>query len=103
MQNMSRWANYLISAVKYDSNKKIIQAKQHEDTGEDIGEGELVNRDVLTTNLKKGFTYCTIFNSNSTWKKGDPVNLIKADGGYSIRTDSNKVEYDNLRFISEIE
>ena len=54
-------------------------------------------------NLKKGFTYCTIFNSNSTWTKGDRVNLIKADGGYSIRTDSNKVEYDNLRFISEIE
>ena len=100
---MTRWADYLISAVKYDSNKKIAQIKQHKDTGEDIGDGELINRDILSTNLKKGLTYCTIFNSNSSWKKGDPVNLIRTGSDYSIRTDSNKVEYDNLKFLSEIE
>ena len=99
---MGKWADYLISAVKYDSDRKIVQIRQHDAISEDIGDGELVNRDILSTNLKKGRTYCTIFSSNSTWKKGDPVNLIKTKDGYSIRTDSNKVEYDNLKFISEI-
>lgn len=100
---MTRWADYLISAVRYDTNKKITHIKQHKDTGGEIGEGEVISRDILSTNLKKGITYCTIFNSNSSWKRGDPVNLIRTGSEYSVRTDSNKVEYDNLKFVSEIE
>jgi len=100
---MGQWADYLISAVKYDSSRRIIQVKQHKDTGGDIGNGELIDRDVLATNLKKGISYYTIFNGNSSWKKGDPVKFIRVDSDYSIRTDSNKVEYDNLKFIPEIE
>ena len=100
---MARWADYLISAVKLDSNRRIIQVRQHKDTGADIGEGEIIDRDALSTNLKKGLSYSTIFNSNSNWKKGDPINLIRVGSDYSIRTDSNKVEYDNLKFVSEIE
>ena len=100
---MGKWADYLISAAKYDENRRIVQVRQHNDTSEDIDNGEIVNRDILAANLKKGLKYCTIFNSNSTWKKGDPINLIRVGGEYSIRTDSNKVEYDNLKFVSEIE
>lgn len=100
---MGQWADYLVSAVKYDSNKKIIQVKQHKDTGNDIEKGELIDRDSLATNLKKGILYSTIFNGNSSWKKGDPIHFIRVGSGYSIRTDSNKVEYDNLRMLPEIE
>ena len=100
---MGQWADYLVSAVKYDSNRKIIHVIQHEDTGSDIGKGELVDRDSLATNLKKGISYSTIFNGNSSWRKGDPINFIRVGGIYSIRTDSNKVEYDNLKLLPEME
>ena len=100
---MGEWADYLISAAKFDSNRKIIQVRQHKDSGEDIGKGELIDRDTLATNLKKGVSYCTIFNGNSSWKKGDPVNFIRVGSEYAIRTDSNKVEFDNLKMLPEIE
>ena len=99
---MGKWADYLISAVKYDAEKKIIQIKQHADDGEDIGDGELVDRAALATNLKKGVTYFTVFNGNSKWTIGDPVNFIRVGGGYSIRTDLNKVKYDNLKMLLEM-
>lgn len=99
---MGKWADYLISAVKYDADRRIIQVRQHPDS-EEIRDGELIDRQTLATNMKKGTTYCTIFISSSTWKRGDPINLIKAEGDYSIRTDSNKVKYDNLKFVTELE
>lgn len=100
---MAKWADYLISAVKYDSKRRIVQVRQHEDTSEKIGGGSLIDRSNLATNLKKGVRYSTIFNANSSWKIGDPVTLIKVGSDYSIRTDSNKVVYDNLRFLPELE
>ena len=99
---MSKWADYLISAVKYDKGHKITQVRQHQDTGESISEGEIIDRDTLTTNLKHGKTYMTVFDSNNKWKPGDFIRVVKLAGSYSIRTDDNKVEYDNLRFVAEL-
>lgn len=99
---MSKWADYLISAVNYDQNRKISKIRQHKDDGENIGNAEVVDRNILVQNLKKGIKYATIFSTNTGWKFGDWVNLIKVDGKYSIRTDSNKVETDNLKFVPEI-
>lgn len=100
---MTKWADYLVSAVKYDADKKITQVMQHKDIDGQISGGELVDRDTVTTNLKKGATYATIFNANSSWQIGDQIRLIRAGSAYSIRTDTNKVEYDNLKFLSEID
>ena len=100
---MTKWADYLISAVKYDSDRKITQVRQHKDTGEAIGEGEIVDRSILADNLKKGMSYSTVFNSNSNWKIGNKIRCIRTAGDFSIRTDLNKVEFDNLKFIPEIE
>ena len=98
-----KWADYLISAVKYDSNRRIIQVMQHKDTGDDIEEGELIDRSTLLSNLKHGKKYATIYNSNSNWKFGEKISINKSGGENSIRTDSNKVEFDNLKFVTEIE
>ena len=98
-----KWADFLISAVKYDANHKIVQARQHRDTGEKIEEGELVDRKTIETNLKHRKNYATIFSSNANWKLGEKIRIIRVNGENSIRTDSNKVEYDNLKFVTEIE
>lgn len=99
---MARWADYLVSEVAYGPDRRIARVRQHRDTGEHIGDGELVGREELAANLKRGVSYCTVFSSNANWKRGDAVRLIKAGRGHSIRTDSNRTEYDNLRFLPEI-
>lgn len=99
---MAKWADYLISAVEYDSNHRILRVMQHTDEDGQISQGEVADRDTLTTNLKHGRSYMTMFSSKDTWLPGDPVHLIKLSGAYSVRTDSNKVEYDNLKLVSEL-
>ena len=100
---MGKWADYLISAVKYNSKNRIIQVRQHQDFGVKIGEGEIIDRDSLTSNLKHGKTYMTVFSSSDNWKPGDYVRIVKMPENYSIRTDDNKVEHDNLKFVLELQ
>ena len=100
---MARWADYLISQAGYDSNHHLSKIRQHKDTGDVIDDGQIISRDALIENLKKGIKYATIFSSNSTWKLGDNVSLVKAGGKMFIRTDSNKVDTDNLKFVSELQ
>ena len=101
--SMAKWADFLISAVKYDDNQRIVQVKQHTDTGENIGDGEIVDRMTLANNLKKGRTYSTVFSNDTNWKLGDRIHLIRTGGEFAIRTDTNKVERDNLKFLPELE
>ncbi len=100
---MGSWADYLISAVKYDSKRHIIQVKQHKDTGGAIGQGEIIDRDTLVDNLQNGLKYTTIFSSDTKWKKGDKVQMLKSQGKIIVRTDNNKVGMDNLKFLTELE
>ena len=100
---MSTWADYLISAVKYDSCRRILEIKQHKDTGGAIGEGEIIDRETLVENLQNGLKCATIFSSDSKWRRGDPVHMIKSREGILVRTDKNKVAMDNLKFLTELE
>lgn len=99
---MSKWADFLISAAVYDGKHKILKVRQHKDNGSIIDDGQIIDRDAIIENLKNGSKMVTIFSSNSTWKLGDKINLIKFDGSYFIRTDNNKVGTDNLRLLPEL-
>ena len=101
---MVKWAQYLISEVRYShDHKRILQIKQHEDLDGQISEGKIVDKEVVTSNLKKGKTYMTIYNGSSkTWKKGEQVRGFLVDGEYYIRTDKNKVNLDNLGMLNEL-
>lgn len=99
---MAQWAEYLVSQASYDKNRKLQKIKQHKDTGEIVDDGQIVERDTLIENLKNGAKYMTIFSTKSTWKLGDKINLVKVDGEYYIRTDTNKTNFDNLKFVSEL-
>lgn len=101
---MVKWAEYLISEVRYSpDHKRILQVKQHKDLDGQVGEGEIVERNVISSNIKKGITYMTIHNgSSTTWKKGDMVKGFTVDGDYYIRIDKNKVTMDNLGMLNEL-
>lgn len=100
---MVKWAKYLISEVRYSpDHKRILQVKQHKDLDVDVGEGEIVERAVVSSNIKKGITYMTIHNgSSATWKRGDEVRDFVIDGDHYIRVDKNKVNLDNLGMLNE--
>ena len=100
---MVKWADYLISEVRYSpDHRKILQVKQHQDLDGEVGEGEIVDTAIVASNLKKGITYMTIHNgSSSTWKRGESIRGFTVDGEYHIRTDKNKVNLDNLGMLNE--
>ena len=100
---MTKWADYLISAVKYDSDRRIIQVRQHKDTGEAIGDGEIVDKATIASNINNGISYKTIFSSLSTWKLGDRVKTSRVDNDFCLRIDDNKVKHDNLGPLPELE
>ena len=100
---MGKWAKFLISEVRYTPDRtRILEVKQHEDLEGSVGEGEIVSRSVVSSNLKKGNTYCTIHNGSSeNWKIGDKIRTFNVEGEYFIRTDKNKVNRDNLGLLNE--
>lgn len=100
---MAKWAKFLISEVRYAPDRKRIQeVKQHEDMDGSVGEGEIVSRATVSSNLKKGFSYMTIHNGSSeNWKKGDTVRTFIVEGEHFIRIDKNKVSRDNLGLLNE--
>ena len=100
---MAKWADYLISAVRYSpDHKKILELKQHKDLDGEVGEGEVVKRDLVASNIKKGISYSTIHNGGSkTWKKGEQIRTFVVNGEFFIRTDKNKVDHDNLGLMVE--
>ena len=100
---MAKWAKFLISEVKYTPDRKrILEVKQHEDLDGTVGVGEIVPRETVSSNLKKGHTYMTIHNGSSeNWKKGDKVRTFIVEGEHFIRIDKNKVDKDNLGMLIE--
>ena len=58
---MAKWADYLISQVSYDQNHIITKVMQHRDIGNKISGGEIVDRNVIATNLGHGSKYMTVF------------------------------------------
>lgn len=100
---MSKWADFLISEVRYSpDHKRIHQVKQHRDLDGEVSEGEIVDRSVIASNIKKGKTYSTIHNgSSTTWKRGDMIRTFQVEGDYYIRIDKNKVNLDNLGLLTE--
>ena len=100
---MVKWANFLISAVRYSPNHKYItELLQHEDQDDSVSEGVIVKRDEVADGIKKGKRYRTIYNASDNWKIGDEIRTFMVDGDFFIRTDKNKVERDNLGTLPEL-
>ena len=99
---MAKWADYLISQVSYDQNHIITKAKQHRDIGNEMGDGEIVDRDVIAGNLGHGVKYMTVYGDLKKIRMGKNVRYFRAYEGHYIRTDGNKVMSDNLDDIPNL-
>jgi hypothetical protein len=92
-----KWADYLISAVRYNDKDTHIVAVQVDVDGETVGAPTLKSRQEVAALLSKGSTICTIFKGpNGRWSQGAKVEIVKVDGEEYIRTDADKIKADNL-------
>jgi hypothetical protein len=92
-----KWADYLISAVRYNAaNTHIEKVKVHEDQGDKVGSGSEWTRKEVIDSLEAGNTFMTIFLKSGSWHKGSEVRIIIIGGEKFIRTDADEIKEDNL-------
>ena len=99
---MKKWANYLISKVRYDSENLISIAMRHQDTDLGITYGEPVDRLTIASDIKNGLSYITIYNGKNSWKKGHKIQTFSIGGAPYLRIDGNKVKLDYLGDLPEL-
>jgi len=93
---MNKWADFLISEVSYDSEHLISIAIRHQDTEKGITTGLPVDRLTISSDIKNGLIYATIYHGNNSWKKGKEIETFSIDGSPYLRIDENKVNMDYL-------
>jgi hypothetical protein len=102
---MSKWADYLISAIRYENEMQknvIAYLKVHQDNGEEVGAGATWSREEVIDALYDGKTFYTILKSISgEWKKGAHVALVTKNG-LPIITDNEYTELDYLSDLQEL-
>lgn len=100
---MSKWADYGISAVRFNSaHTHIDRVRAHPDNGDTIGAAAEYARADIIAAIKKGTSFVTIFKgSDGRWNKGQPVYIIKINGTEYIKTVDNGKAVDNLDNLPE--
>jgi len=100
---MAKWADWLISAVRYDEDhSRIVKVRAHPDKGDTVGPGEEQTRATVVSNIESGKTYCTMLKGDDgKWKRGEDVRVIRIEGEKFIRTDANRIRRDNLGELPE--
>jgi hypothetical protein len=98
-----KWADYVITAVVYNSqHTHIVAAEAREDLGSTIGGATQMTRQKVVDLIKSGKRFVTATKSNDKWTKGEDVRIIKIGSSEYIRTDNNSVEKDNLGKLPEL-
>ncbi|MEN9153231.1 DUF3892 domain-containing protein [Xanthomonas euvesicatoria] len=99
---MAKWADYGISAVRYNAaHTHIDRVRIHQDNGDTFGKATEHERAAIVKAIKEGVTFITIPYANSQWQKGQPVYIIKVNGVEYIKTVDNGLPRDNLENLPE--
>ena len=100
---MTKWADYGISAVRYNAaHTHIDRVRAHPDNGDEIGGSTDILRVGVVAAIKKGTTFMTIFGSaGGKWESGQSVYIIKVNGVEYIKTVDNGKALDNLGNLPE--
>ena len=98
---MDKWADYLISAVRYNpQHTHIVNVKRHLDTGEGVATFDIIGRIIVVKDLKDRKAYKTNYQDNDRkWRESEHVRLV-ANTGF-ITTDPNTTTRDNLGNLPE--
>ena len=100
---MAKWADYGISAVRYNAaHTHIDRVRAHPDDGDKIGISTDILRVGVIAAIKKGTTFMTIVKgAGEKWQSGQPVYIVKVNGVEYIKTVDNGMAVDNLENLPE--
>jgi hypothetical protein len=94
----SKWADYVITAVRFNaSGSHIEQLQVREDTGETITEPTTKTRATVVSQIEAGNSYCTATKgSDGKWHYGAAVKVVTIDGEKFMKTKADTSKQDNL-------
>jgi hypothetical protein len=100
---MAKWADYCISAVRFNSrHTHIDRVRIYPDDGEKLGTSSEASRPDVISAIRDGKTFVTIFkNTKGTWDKGQSVFIVKIAGDEYIKTVRDNTTVDNLDNLPE--
>ncbi len=96
-------ADYLISKVRYDPERKRIESVEvRRDMGDKVSDPvAIIPRNIIVQNIEKHIVFMTIFKSARGWCKGRKVEVVAIDDQKFVRTDRNNVPKDSLDDLPE--
>ena len=98
-----KWADYGITAVRYDSLGRIEELEVREDTAGDLQHAQRWRRHHVINDSKKAKTFVTLIEvSPDHYKKGLPVNIVRVEGDKFIRTDTDPIGEDHLEGLPHL-
>jgi len=100
---MSKWANYGISAVKFNSERTLVEKVIAQLDLETIfGTPSEFSRNEIVTAVKRNLSFITIFTrDDGKWKKGQVVRLANINGQEFLKTVDDPAEADTLDNLPE--
>lgn len=102
---MAKWADYLISAVRYETSSTehhISQLRVHADRDDTMGPAETWTKNQVVVSINGGQRFKTIYKkADGKWYMGEDVRVVVIDGESFLRTDANKIKADNLGELPE--
>jgi hypothetical protein len=100
---MSNWANYVITAVKYDGSRISSVKRRRVSPEGDLSEPIELPREAVAQDLEFDVSYCTAIQDPDTgeWEPGDAVEGYELDGELFIKTEQGDRKADNLEGLPE--
>lgn len=99
---MTKWADYVITKVKFrDEGTHILAVKARQDTGEHLSVEKEWSRQQVVSAIEKGTSFVTAVKKDTGWKKGEDVHIVIIHATRYIRTDKNPIKKDNLGELPE--
>lgn len=95
---MTKWADYLISAVRFNSEEThIIKVQVHPDSGDTVGTAAEMDRQSVVDLINKNYSFATIYKSgDGKWSLGAKVGIVTIGGVRYIKTRADSTRVDNL-------
>lgn len=98
---MSKWADYLVVAVRYNAGRTHVEAvKACEDKGDSVGAETVMTRSAVVASIAR-YTFMTAYKENGKYQKGAFVEIVRVNGDPYLRTDANAKASDNLGSLPE--
>ena len=78
---MTKWADYVIIAIRYKKEDSHIEKLRiMKDEGDKLAKEEkTVFRETVVVSIEKGITFVTAYKKGDKWRKGDDVSVVKVN------------------------